>query len=205
MKSATVCSALVAAALAAGWTHAANAHEQGDWIVRAGITLVDPKSNNHPVVNVDDDIKPSVNLTYMVTDNIAVDVLGAWPFKHDIKLNDDGSTVGSTKHLPPTLSLQWHFLPGAQFQPYVGAGLNYTTFFSERTTGALEGADLSLGGSFGWALQAGADIMFADNFFLNVDVRKIRIRTEAKLDGAVLGPKVEIDPMVYSVMLGWRF
>ena len=205
MKSAVLCSAVAAAALAAGWSASAQAHGQGDWLVRAGVTMVDPKSNNHPVVNVDDDLKPSVNLAYMVTDNIAVDLLGAWPFEHDIKLNDGGATVGSTKHLPPTLSVQWHFLPGAQFQPYVGAGLNYTTFFSERTTGPLAGSDLSLSSSFGWALQAGADVMFGDNFFFNVDVRKIRIRTEARLDGAVLGPKVEIDPMVYSVMLGWRF
>lgn len=205
MKSLVVCSAIAGMALASGWPSAAEAHGQGDWLVRAGLSLVDPKSTNHPVVSVDDDLKPSLNLAYMVTDNIAVDLLGAWPFKHDIKLNEGGATVGSTKHLPPTLSLQWHFLPGAQFQPYVGAGLNYTRFFSEKTTGPLAGSELSLGSSLGWAVQAGADLMFGDSFFFNVDVRKIRIRTEAKLDGAALGPKVEIDPMVYSVMLAWRF
>lgn len=204
-KKGVVCSTVAAVALAAGWSGAATAHGQGDWLVRVGATLVDPKSNNHPVVSVDDDIKPGLTVAYMLTDQFAVELLGAWPFEHDIKLNDDGSKVGSTKHLPPTLSLQYHFLPGAQFQPYVGAGANFTTFFSEKTTGALAGSDLSLGSSFGWAVQAGADIMFDDNWFLNVDVRRIRIRTNATLDGASLGEKVAIDPMVYSVKVGWRF
>lgn len=205
MKRGVVFPAVAAAALAVGWSGSAVAHEQGDWLVRVGATLVDPKSDNHPVVSVDDDLKPGLTIGYMLTDHLAVELLGAWPFEHDIKLNEDGSKVGSTKHLPPTLSLQYHFLPGAQFQPYIGAGANFTTFFSESTTGALEGADLSLGSSFGWALQAGADIVFDGNWFLNVDVRRIRIRTNATLDGESLGQKVQIDPTVYSVKVGWRF
>ena len=32
--------------------------------------------------------------------------------------------IGETKHLPPTFSFQYHFLPDGQFQPYAGLGLN---------------------------------------------------------------------------------
>lgn len=45
----------------------------------------------------------------MMTANWAVEVLAAWPFEHDISLVG-GLEVGSTKHLPPTVSLQYHIL-----------------------------------------------------------------------------------------------
>jgi outer membrane protein len=36
--------------------------------------------------------------------------------------------LGSVDLLPPTLTLQWHFMPDQSFDPYVGAGVNYTYF-----------------------------------------------------------------------------
>ena len=140
----------------------------------------------------------------MMTANWAVEVLAAYPFEHDIALVDDGSKVGSTKHLPPTVSLQYHFLPDSTFQPYIGAGINYTTFFSEKTYGLLEGSSLSLDSSWGLAAEVGADFMLGDTWFLNVNVRYIDIETDAKLDGDPLGT-VAIDPMVYGAHVGLRF
>ena len=37
------------------------------------------------------------------------------------------------------MSLQYHFNSKGKVSPFLGAGLNYTTFFSEDTQGALEG------------------------------------------------------------------
>ena len=38
--------------------------------------------------------------------------------------------IGSFKHLPPTLTAQYHFTNLNGFKPYLGAGVNYTRFSS---------------------------------------------------------------------------
>jgi len=201
MKLRTALCATFFIALAASGT--ANAMDQGDWLVRAGGSYVDPKSNNHEIVSVDSQASFTFNVTYMMTEAWGVELLAAWPFKHDIYLVD-GPQVASTKHLPPTLSIQYHWAPNSMFQPYVGAGLNYTFFFDTKTTGALSGVDLDLGGSLGWAADIGADLMLNDNWFLNGSIRYIDISTTAKLNGESIG-KVNISPWVYSANVGFRF
>ncbi len=196
---------LVAATIAVVvFSSAANAYEKGDWLVRVGLGNVDPKSSNGLVASVDSGTALVFNGTYFFTPNLGFEILAATPFSHDIKLASDGTKVGETKHLPPTFSLQYHFVPDGGFRPYVGAGLNYTLFFDEETTGPLSGSSLSLDDSVGLAAQLGADFDITDSMYLNFDVRWIDINTDAELDGAAL-EEVEIDPLVYSLTLGWRF
>ena len=193
----TVCVALLALG------NVAYAADAGDWKLRAGPYIVAPDSNNSPIANVDDGIALGFNFTYYFSPNWAVEVLAATPFSHDIDLVG-GDKVGETKHLPPTVSLQYHFDTEGAFEPYVGLGLNYTTFFDEETTGALAGSDLSLDDSFRIAAQFGADIELNDTWYLNFDVRWISIETDATLDGAPL-TSVSIDPWVAGATLGFRF
>jgi outer membrane protein len=195
--------ALCAALLSAVAVDTASAFDQGDWLIRLGVSNVDPKSNNSEIVSVDSAVSATVNFTYMMTDNWAVEVLAAYPFKHDIYLVG-GPEVGSTKHLPPTVSLQYHFMPDSTFQPYVGLGLNYTTFFSEKLYGPLEGADLSLDDSWGLAGDVGADFVLNEKWFLNVSLRYIDIESDAYVNGEFLD-KVDIDPWVYGAHVGFRF
>lgn len=187
----------------------ASAHEAGDWLFRAGTSLVDPKSNNGSFgpdlgIKVDDQVGVTFNVTYMYSANLGIEVLAALPYEHDIAVGDLG-TVASVKHLPPTVSLQYHFLPQGVFQPYAGLGLNYTLFFSEKTKGALAASDIKVdSSSLGLAAQLGFDLMLSDNWFLNLDVRWIGIETEATVDNT-LKADVKIDPMVYGIHLGYRF
>ncbi|MBV1907111.1 MAG: outer membrane beta-barrel protein [Pseudomonadales bacterium] len=177
--------------------------EAGDFLVRVGGHQVDPKSNNHDIVKVDSAIMLTFNGTYFLTDVLAVEVLAALPFSHDIDLVG-GSKVAEAKQLPPTVSLQYHLLPGSGVRPYIGAGLNVTLFFDEGTTGALSDSHLSLGTSVGFAAQIGVDIDLTEKLFLNLDARYMDLSTKAKLDGASIG-KVEVDPWVYGISLGYRF
>ena len=177
--------------------------EAGDWLFRAGGSMVAPKSDNHSVVSVEDGYMVTFNGTYFFTNQWAVEVLAALPFKHDIELNG-GGTVGETKHLPPTVSAQYHFLPDGAVRPYVGAGLNYTFMFEEDLKGPLAGAELELDNSVGWAAQIGVDIDLNDNLFLNAEVRYLDIDTDAKVNGADFGT-VEIDPLLFGLNLGFRF
>ncbi len=186
----------------------ANAQEAGDWIVRVGVGHVDPKSDNGDVASVDSGTAAVFNGTYMMTNNVGIELLAATPFSHDIDLAADGTRVGETKHLPPTVSLQYHFDTNSAFKPYVGAGLNFTVFFDEETEGPLAGDDLELDESFGVAVQVGADWQFSDTMFANLDVRYIDIETDATLQtdtGSVDLGSVDISPIVYSLTVGWRF
>jgi outer membrane protein len=181
----------------------AMAMDQGDWLIRAGASYIDPKSNNHEIVSVDSATSFTFNVSYFMTEAWAVELLAAWPFKHDLELKD-GTKIGDTKHLPPTLSIQYHWAPNSVFQPYVGVGLNFTTFFSEDLYGPLEGVDLDLGNSWGLAGEIGADIKLSDQWFLNLSVRYMDIETKAKLDGESIG-KVDISPGIYGGNVGFRF
>ena len=185
-------------------TTAAEAREAGDWQIRAGVGVVDPKSDNGDVVSVDSGTSAVFNISYMLNESFAVEVLAALPFTHDIKLEAGGTTVGETKHLPPTVSVQYYFPTEGAFAPYAGVGLNYTLFFDQDTKGPLAGSDLELDASFGLAAQLGFDYDINETTFLNADVRWIDIETDAELDGAPL-ETVEIAPLVYSLTVGWRF
>lgn len=193
---------LAAGTLAAG---PALAHEAGDILLKVGVTHVEPKSDNGTVANgavkldIDGSTRPSFTLTYMATRNIGIELLGAYPFKHTINAKGLGD-IGSTQQLPPTLSLQWHFLPDAAFQPYVGVGLNYTTFFD--TNSKL--GNLSLDDSWGVAAQVGVDYKLNDRWFLNADLRYIGISSNVRLNGADIG-KTRINPWVATVGVGYRF
>jgi outer membrane protein len=200
IQSATLLAAVAAATLGAQPALA----EKGDIILRGGVHAVNPKSDNSPIVNVDEGYSPSIMLTYFLSDNWAIDVLGALPFKHDVNLNTGGK-VAELKHLPPTISLQYHFLPsGAVFRPYVGAGVNFTLIFDEETQGALAGTDLSLDNSFGLAAQIGADFAINDKWAINLEARWIDIDTDATLNGAALGT-VAVDPLVYGLSVAYKF
>jgi outer membrane protein W len=122
-----------------------------------------------------------------------------WAFLPSV--SPQAAAVGKTKHLQPTVSLQYHFDSASPLDPCVGAGLNYTLFFDEETAGPLTGAALDLDGSFGLAAQIGFDYDISDGMYLNVDARWIDIDTDAKLDGAAL-ETVEIDPLVNSLTAG---
>jgi outer membrane protein len=185
------------------------AQSQGDWTLGVGAHQVNPKSDNGSLaggtlpVEVDSDIRPTITFEYFVRDNLGVEVLAALPFEHDIKIEGLG-TVGSTKHLPPTVSLQYHFNSQGKVSPFLGAGVNYTAFFSEDTGGALEGADLKLDDSWGVAAHAGLDFAIGERGALRVDVRWMDIDTDVELDGADIG-SVEIDPLVYGLAYVFKF
>lgn len=206
--------ALAAAMLTALSASPAYAIEQGDWLVRFGIGHVKPNDSSSgfsgaPTVgaSVDSDTKPILNVTYMLTDNIGIDVLGAWPFEHDISATGALSgKVGSTKHLPPTVGLQYHFTPKARVRPYVGIGINYTHFWGEKlnTTGQAVLGSLDLEDSVGVAGQIGVDMDINDSWFVNADVRYIKISTTGTT--ANVGRiDVDIDPWVFIVGMGTRF
>lgn len=223
----------VAVSMAAPGLHA---YETGDIIFRAGITTVSPNDDSAAIVlptdpltelpsgvSVDDGTALGLIGAWMISDNWGLELLAATPFEHDIDVIDLGIPAGSTKHLPPTLSLQW-YPRGTQagWQPYIGLGVNYTTFFDEEVSPVLGGvltelldvssAKLSLDDSFGLAAQAGVDIPFSDRWSINLGVWYIDIGTTADINvttnggaNAKVSFDVDIDPWVYNVGVAYKF
>ncbi len=194
----------VLAAVFLGGNSIAHAVERGDWLLRFGVTMVSPDASSTGVVpddaiDVDDGTSVSVDFTYMMRENIGIEVLAAYPFSHDITLN--GTKIAETDHLPPTVSVQYHFQPKSNIRPYVGIGLNYTTFFNEEATAVI--SDISLDDSFGLALQGGVDFNLTEKWYLNLVLRYINIETTAKTNlGNV---DVDINPWVYTLGVGTSF
>lgn len=198
----TLKSLALGTALALAAAAPALAQSAGDFTGSIGLGRVAPKSTNAHVgaapLSVDANAQLTLGLGYFFTDNLALDVLAATPFKHDLSLG--GALIGTTKHLPPTVSLQYHFKNESKFTPFVGAGLNYTTFFSTKSSLG----ELKLKDSFGLALQAGVDMKISDKGSLRADLRWMNIETDMRLNGADIG-KAKINPVVAGVSYVHRF
>lgn len=198
-------SLLVAAALMVPVAHA---HQAGDILVRGGAATVSPNSSGDDVLNtghLDADANTQLGLTlsYMLTDNWGVELLAATPFSHSVSTAGLGE-VAKIKHLPPTLMGQYYFGNAeSKVRSYVGAGINYTTFFDEKGRGALDGTSVKLDDSWGLAVQAGLDMKVTENWFVNASAWYIDIDTD--VETAVGTFKTDIDPMVLMVGVGYRF
>lgn len=178
------------------------AQEAGDMTLGLGIGYVQPKDNNGIVAGgtteIGSDARPTITFEYFLRDNIGLEVLAALPFEHDIKIG--GAKIGSTKHLPPTISLNYHFPTGGAVKPFVGLGVNYTTFFEDRSPlGELEIDD-----SWGLAAHLGVDYAISEKGALRMDLRYIDIDSDVKLDGVKVG-RVEVDPLVAGVAYVMKF
>jgi len=218
---------------------AAQAFEAGDFVLRAGAVHVAPDDSSDSItvggapllgagvdskVSVDTNTQLGLRATYMVTNHLGLGVLGATPFKHNINGGGDLPSdlkLGETKHLPPTLTLQYFPMASSSaFQPYAGVGVNYTVFFEEKTSSNLDNAlnvassELELDDSVGVAVEVGMDYMLSENFGLNAAIWWADINTDARVDvfdanGTKLAEtdefEVEIDPMVYMVGFTYKF
>lgn len=197
------------------------AAEQGDWLVRLRGVIVAPNDDSSAVmptfptgsVSVDEAIVPELDFTYFLTNNIGAELILATS-KHDI--SGEGALVGlgeiaDTWVLPPTLTLQYHFLPNERVRPYIGAGVNYTIFYSEDARTALVDAigptTVDLDDSVGFAVQAGVDIDINERFFFNADIKYVDMDTTATLNtgGLINTVDVDINPIIAGVGFGMRF
>jgi len=221
---------------------AAQAFEAGDFVVRGGAVHVAPDDSSESIrmsdgtpllgagtsssVSVDSNTQLGLRATYMFTDSLGLGILAATPFKHNISAEGDAAAagldkIGETKHLPPTITLQYYPMASSSaVQPYAGIGVNYTTFFEEsmnsdfNTAKGFGSSDLELDDSVGVAVEIGLDYMLSDNFGLNAAMWWADIDTDAKVtaydnNGNYAGEtqtfEVEIDPMVYMVGMTYKF
>lgn len=196
----------------------ASAHQAGDFLFRAGTATVRPNAGSDNVLgqgsfNANNNTQLGLTFGYMVTDNIGVELLAATPFRHKVSLagpavNGDIATV---RQLPPTLMAQYYFGEKQdKLRPYLGIGVNYTTFFDEKFNDNGKNAGLSnldLKDSWGVAGQAGLDYNLDEHWMLNMSVWWMNIETKVRFDAGDQHQSVDtrLDPWVFMFGAGYRF
>jgi len=197
------------------------AYEAGDIVVRGRILQVAPQDDSGSLrspagsvansgASVDSDIIPELDFTYMIAPNWGVELILGFS-DHDVKAKAGGSSLGEVadvKVLPPTLTLQYHFMPTSNIRPYAGVGVNYTHYFDTKAKGALDGQGLEIDDSFGLSLQAGVDVDINEDWFVNFDVKYIDMDADAEFKSAA-GVKtkvdIDVDPIVWGIGVGTTF
>ncbi|KAA0685454.1 OmpW family protein [Azospirillum sp. YIM DDC1] len=198
----------------------------GDILVRARALAVIPQENGDLIgggpfggsnigsVDIENDYIPELDVSYFITDNIALELI-AGTTRHKVSgslITGNDIDVGKVSLLPPTLTAQYHFFTKERVSPYVGAGINYTWFYDE-TAARSTNADgfttntVDYKNRFGWALQAGVDVALTGNWSLNLDVKKIFLKTDvtANVSGVPVTSDVKIDPWLIGIGVGYRF
>jgi len=185
----------------------------GTFMIRGRMIGVIPEDNSSSTtigghVNTTAQPAPEVDLSYFFTDNIAAELIAA-STRHNIAATGTAVgyvDVGSAWVLPPTLTLQYHFMPHERFSPYVGAGLN-VSFFYDTTPAGPTVTKFSMDNNVGAALQIGFDYNITGHWFANFDVKQIFLNTTAHIN-TVLGSvtaKTSLDPLVIGAGIGYRF
>lgn len=203
MSQKTFQRAAIALAVAGGLALPMFAQAQATpWMVRVHALSLDSANKDQTDLGLDlsvnNKVFPEFDVSYFFTPNIAAELVLTYPQKHDVRAG--GTKIGSLKHLPPTLSLQYHFTDLGAFKPYVGAGLNYTHFSS---VDLPAGVDIKRN-SYGLSVGAGFDYEIQKNVYLNLDVKKVQIKTTVSAGGVDHGD-LKVDPLLVGVGVGFRF
>jgi outer membrane protein len=201
MQTTRIQRAALALAVAASLASPLAAQAQdAPWLVRVRAVNLDSanKDSTGLDLTINNKVIPEVDFSYFFTPNIALELILTYPQKQTVKAG--GTEIGTLKHLPPTLTAQYHFTDLGAFKPYLGAGLNYTRFSAVELPA---GVDIDRN-SYGLAVQAGIDYEVAKNVYLNLDVKKVQIRTKVSAGGTELG-KFKVDPLLVGVGVGYRF
>lgn len=198
--------ALILAALAAPMASQAQNADSGDWIVRLRATSLQSanKDSTGLGLSINDKVLPEFDITRFLTPNIATELVLTYPQRQTVSAG--GRAIGTLKHLPPVLTLQYHFTQLPAARPYFGVGINYTHFsdvhFDAATTAALSPTIKT--NSVGLALQAGVDVPVGGGWLLNADAKKVQLHTDVYANGARAG-SFRVNPWLLSLGVGRRF
>lgn len=193
------CSALSAA------TPARAEFNPHDWQLRLRAISVTPDESSSTSlggsINADAGVMPELDITYFINENFSLELILATT-KHDMAHANPSIDLGSVWVLPPTLTAQYRFNNQTGFVPYLGAGINYTVFYNADSGAAT---DIKYRNGFGYALQAGMDYKLDEKWSLNLDVKKIFLNTDARVNGGAVRADVDLDPWVFGAGVGYRF
>jgi len=183
----------------------------GKWLVGLKVLNLDPDVDSNLSIGgkakVDDDTVPELDIRYFITDNIALETILGYTEHSVATVNTilGNVNLGTTKVLPPTITLQYHFNTEGNFLPYIGAGINYTFFFDDKPGDAI---GITYKDNVGFAFNFGFDYVLGENNYFNIDIKKYALSTDVVVDAGPAGvatADVDLDPLAISIGYGWRF
>jgi len=195
------------------------AQAAGDWTVRVGASKYHPKGKNGqfensmlPGTDLELDVEsgsgPTFDVSKMVTERWAVELMVQLPAKHLLKFEHGpgigNGTVGEVKRVTTILSAQYHMNRNGRWRPYFGAGLQASFFFDEKGLDYLTGESLKLDDAFGIGGQFGLDIMLGERWLLNASARYLWNESELHVNGESL-TEADITGLLWGLHLGYKF
>ena len=205
---------------------AAQAQTAGTWMVRGGATTITPNVNSGDLsapslagtkASINSSTKVSGGITYMLDNNISIDVPLSVPFQHDI--SGDGAVAGAgkiadVKALPATVLAQWRFMePSSAFRPYIGAGITYAAFYGARSTSTLTAitggspsnpTTLSIDSKWAATVQLGGSLAINSNWFVDANYTYTPLSTRTTLSTGQT-QDIRLDPSSVSLTVGYKF
>jgi outer membrane protein len=186
--------------------------QAGDIVLGLGVIGVLPESGGRVDAiggrpRASDSAAPQLDLTWFATPNLSLNLIAATT-RHDLHVG--GSALGDVDlgrvwALPPTLTVQFHPFPRARVSPYVGAGINYTVFYSEGGSRTPPVTKVDVKNDWGWALNAGFDVEVAPRWSVNLDVKKLFLRPDVAVNGGAIGARADLDPWIVGAGIRYRF
>lgn len=177
--------------------------QESPWMVRVRAVNIDMANKDATGLGltVNNKTIPEVDVTYFFNKNMAAELVLTVPQKQTVNSTVLAADIGTFKHLPPTLTLQYHFDGSSDMKPYVGAGVNYTQITQVNLLSGGANVDSH---SWGTALQAGIDFPIDKNLSFNIDIKKVSINTNVYVGGVNNGV-LKLNPTLIGVGLGYRF
>jgi outer membrane protein len=155
-------------------------------------------------------------------DNFAIELAFGWPPLSKVEgvgpatlgsVPYNGQVISGARWISPTLLFEYNFLPDTSpIRPYIGAGVNYTTFYDRDTTAAGNAASggptrLSLTASVGPAVTGGLTYRITDNWHLHGSYSWSQVKTNltADTDGVIRTTRISFGPQALVISVGYSF
>ena len=125
----------------------------------------------------------------------------------------DGQVIATARWLAPTLLFEYVFFDeNSKLRPYIGAGVNYTTFYDRNSTAEGNAASggptkLSLTASVGPAATAGLAYNFAYhwNFYASYSISRVETDLTADTAGVIRTTHINFGPQALVLSVGYSF
>ncbi|MBB3999558.1 OmpW/AlkL family protein [Aureimonas pseudogalii] len=182
----------------------------GDWLVRARVAALLPVDETSTVgliggrIVTPEMVIPDVLISYFLTDHISVEgqagVVRTRPRIVDSAIGD--LDIGTIWSAAAAASVQYHFLPEARFNPYVGVGASYSHAFSIKPGERV--SDFDVKPQVSLIVQAGADYQISQNWFANA-AAKYMLVPETVYEGGGATFTSDADMVFVGAGIGYRF
>ena len=163
-----------------------------------------------------------VGVVHHFPDNFALELALGYPPLSKVKGSGpatvgsvpyDGQVISSARWISPTLLFEYNFLPEtAKLRPYIGVGVNYTTFYDRDSTAAGNAASggptrISLTSSVGPAVTGGVTYRVSDHWAMHASYgwSQVRTRFTGDTDGYVRSTHISFGPQALIVSGGYSF